>query len=166
MQVEDRYFEWLCKKIGADQKDVPLLFHLHNRIYEWKIPNDSNRASDGISLREEFYDETNSSGYISGPCSVLEMLVGLSVRCDRDITGSGYEERPQIIFWRMIDNLGLRYVSVSDVDKILTRWMSCRYDKTGQGGLFPLQRLGRDVRKMEIWKQLSMWIEENFDDLR
>ena len=169
VEVEEAYFDWLCHLMRAENEDIPLLMHLYHRNFEYPFANDMNRAQDGIDLRGRFlFEEHCESPLREGvPCSILEMLVALAVRCDREITGVTGEDRPQNIFWMMIDNLGLkRAENWYEVDMILDIWMRRKYQKDGKGGLFPLKKSSADQRKVEIWYQMGAWIYENFDDLK
>ena len=75
---------------------------------------DENRFADGINLRYRFADELGYSReqialYLNDkPCSILEMMIALSIRCEEQITGDMEEgDHPDRWFWLMINNLGL-----------------------------------------------------------
>jgi hypothetical protein len=92
-RINDEYFEWLCEIIDSKRysRQVSyrkLLAHLHLIEFIWFIPNDDNRADDGIQLRRRFSlqrDDIRLQRYLNGPCSVLEMMVGLALRCEECI---------------------------------------------------------------------------------
>ena len=162
--MDDRYFEWLVRKIKGNKSEVQLLRMLDGIIYRYRIQKDENRAVDGLLLREEFATIYPDIPIKNGPCTVLEMLVGLACRVDRDITGTSYEEHPEQLFWIFIQNLCINiHMNFEEVDRIVEKWMDGKFDKTGQGGLFPLRHPTRDMRRVEIWYQLSAWLEENFE---
>ena len=93
----NNYFEFLAGVVSDDRfgKNVTyrrLLMHLHTIEFRWTIKDDSNRANDGISMRWRFAQETGRERYyeeisecLAGPCTVLEMLVALAVKCEENI---------------------------------------------------------------------------------
>lgn len=161
-EIREEYFDYLCRKVNASVHDIPLLLLLFNRLFEWSVPNDKNRANDGVKLRCSFHREEGIVGEISGPCNVLEMLIGLAIRCDSDITGEPDVDNSAYWFWQMIGNLGIRDMNLKDVGTRLNIWMGRKFDKNGFGGLFPIRKTKNDQRKIEIWYQLSEWLGENW----
>jgi hypothetical protein len=171
-RINDEYFEYLCKLIDIDRfsKQVTykkLLAHLHNIEFTWFIPHDDNRADDGIQLRRRYGLDQNDislSQYLTGPCSVLEMMVALAIYAEEHIMSD-----PQVgnrtgqWFWSMIVNLGLgdqmddRF-DRRHVDGVLQRFLDRRYEPTGQGGLFMIRNCDRDLRKVEIFHQLCWYL--------
>lgn len=175
-EVLKRYFDWLLNKIdyklntggGYDR----LLNRLNNTRYIWTLEMDENRAEDGIALRERFCNESRIFGFHMDeneyPCTVLEMLVALAIRCEGDIMGEPGEENPGKWFWIMMENLGLdgvtdRHFDPDYVDDILDIWMSNEFQPDGTGGLFPLISPTFDQRNREIWTQMGNYLEENFE---
>lgn len=172
-RVKDDYFEWLCEAIGARRfaKTVSyrkLLMRLHNINFTWIIPFDDNRADDGIQLRRTFAisrDDIMLAGYLSGPCSVFEMMVALAIRCERDIMDdSALGDRTGQWFWGMINNLGLTPMNdtnydVDFVNEVIVRFLNREYEPDGRGGLFTVKHCDRDMRTVEIWCQLSWYLD-------
>ena len=171
-RINDEYFEWLCEliDIGRFDRQVSyrrLLMHLHNIEFTWFVPYDDNRADDGIQLRRKFALARNDitlSGYIFGPCSVLEMMVALAVRCETFMDDTMLGDRTGQWFWGMINNLGLS--SMKDprfdrdyVDDVVARLLNREYEPDGRGGLFTVRHYGRDLRTVEIWCQLSWYLD-------
>ena len=171
-RINDEYFEWLCELIDAKRysKRVSyrkLLIHLHNIEFTWLIPMDDNRADDGVKLRRRYalaYNDVTLSRYILGPCSVLEMMVALAVRCEEwimDDTQMG--NRTGQWFWGMVHNLGLSPMTDSKfdrdfVDDVIARFLNREYEPDGRGGLFTVRRCDQDLRNVEIWRQLSWYL--------
>lgn len=171
-RVNEDYFEWLCKLVDMKRwsEDLTyrrLLRHLHNIEFTWTIRLDENRADDGIQLRRRYalrHDDMSLQEYLSGPCSVLEMMAALALRCedwimDDDQIGN----RTGQWFWGMIHNLGLTPMIDKDfnrdvVDNIVARFLNREYAPDGRGGLFTVRNCIRDVRKVEIWTQLSWYL--------
>ena len=75
---------------------------------------DADRAEDGINLRYRFgyengYESAMIASYLDDrPCSVLEMMVALSMKMEEQIMDDpDIGDRTSVWFWKMIDNLGL-----------------------------------------------------------
>lgn len=171
-RIADEYFEWLCELVDSKRfsRRVSyrrLLMHLHNIEFTWFIPHDDNRADDGIQLRRRYalvrHDESLSD-YISGPCSVLEMMVALAIRCEENIMDDTmFGNRTGQWFWGMIHNLGLSPMNDSEFDRdftddVIARFLNREYEPNGRGGLFTIKNCDRDLRTVEIWCQLSWYL--------
>ena len=151
-----------------------LLTHLHEVEFTYTLPMDGNRAEDGIDLRYRFGYENDysepmiASGLDDRPCSVLEMMIALSMRCEEQIMDDpDIGNRTGQWFWDMIDNLGLGNMSDSKfdnsyVDEMLQRFLNRDYKRNGEGGLFTINRRGLDMRSVEIWYQMCWHLQENF----
>ena len=180
-KIKNRYFEWLCNMVCENRysKHISfelLLAHLHNTMFRFSIPKDQNRAEDGMELRYRFslyYDENYDPDYIvdvlDGPCSVLEMMVALAVRCEEDMMDDpDIGSRTGQWFWGMISNLGLGAVTDDRydrqyVDEALDIFLDREYEPDGRGGLFTVRRCEYDLRKVEIWTQLNWYINSISD---
>lgn len=171
-QINNEYFEWLCELIDAKRfsKRVSyrkLLTHLHVIEFTWIVPLDGNRADDGIQLRRRFALARNDLAlqrYLTGPCSVLEMMVALAVRCEEGtMDDERMGNRTGQWFWGMIHNLGLSPMTDSTfdrdfVDNAIARFLNREYEPNGEGGLFTVKHCERDMRTVEIWCQLSWYL--------
>lgn len=143
--------------------------HLHNTEFRFTISRDENRADDGISLRYRFsldYNGVdNADDYISGPCSVLEMMVALAIRCEENIMDDPrVGDRTGQWFWGMIGNLGLSAMDdirfdKALVDDIIDKFLNREYEADGRGGLFRIKHCDHDLRKVEIWYQLCWFLD-------
>lgn len=172
-RINNEYFEYLYELIDAKRFSRrvsyrKLLMHLHDIEFTWSVPFDDNRADDGIQLRRRFAlmrDDISVIDYISGPCSVLEMMVALAVRCEETIMDdTSYGNRTGQWFWGMIHNLGLSPMNDSKfdrdvVDDIIARLLNREYEPDGTGGLFTIRHCDRDLRTVEIWRQLSWYLD-------
>ena len=175
--IRQEYFEWLYNYvcIGRAHANVSYkrLFNLlHNIKFICLIKNDVNRAVDGMEMRYRFSLDIDDEGvikYLKGyPCSVLEMLIGLAVRCEETIMDNPkYGDRTKQWFWSMLSNLGLSYMTddnfneklaVERIDIFLNR----EYEPNGKGGLFYIRNCKYDLREEEIWTQLC-WYLNNID---
>lgn len=172
-QIEKEYFEWLynyvCKGRAHDQVSYKKLFRvLYDIEFTFYIRNDLNRARDGVDLRYRFAilkDDDNVMNILDGPCSVLEMMVALAIRCEETIMDdTRYGDRTSQWFWNMLSNLGLSYMTDERFDeKIATTkiydFMEKRYEPDGKGGLFYIRGCQEDLRNVEIWTQLSWYLK-------
>jgi hypothetical protein len=172
-RINDEYFEWLCGMVDSKRyaKSVSyrkLLMRLHDIEFTYFVPYDDNRADDGVQLRRRFAlirDNMSIADYITGPCSVLEMMVALAVRCEETIMDDALMgDRTGQWFWGMVHNLGLSPMSDSkfnrhEVDAIVSRFLNREYEPNGKGGLFTVKHCARDMRNVEIWCQLSWYLD-------
>lgn len=173
-QVKDEYFSWLYDLVNVGPDSYELLFaHLHKTTFRYLIPKDHNRAEDGEALRYRFalrrYPGLSPNiiiDILDGPCSVLEMMIALAIRCEEDIMDDpNIGDRTGQWFWGMVINLGLgsmRDARYDDqvVDYVLDCFMDREYDYDGKGGLFTVRKPERDMRGVEIWHQLCWYLDE------
>lgn len=174
--VENEYFEWLynyvCKNKVHDKISYKKLFAtLHDTEFIFSIPNDVNRAEDGIYLRytfKNYFEEFEGIPLpckIMGPCSVLEMLVALSIKCEENIMDNPeYGDRTAQWFWMMMSNLGLSLMTddIYDRDYVKERidiFLNREYSPEGKGGLFYIKDCSEDLRNVEIWAQLCWYLD-------
>lgn len=176
VDVSNEYFNWMLDTVREnDYSNVlsykKLLTRLHNITFIFSVPNDKNRAEDGISLRYRFaiargYDDSIEEilDILNGPCSVLEMMVALATHCEELMDNPTVGDRTGQWFWGMIVSLGLG--SMTDkifdgkyVDECVERFLNRDYERNGRGGLFTIKNCGRDLRTVEIWYQLCWYLD-------
>lgn len=175
--IVDEYFEWLCNLVCKNRYSEPisyrkLLMRLHSIDFRYSIANDGNRAEDGIDLRYRFaiYEGYENSveiilDILDGPCSVLEMMIALAIRCEETIMDDPQKgDRTGQWFWGMIVNLGLgsvidRRFDSRVVDSKIDRFLNREYEPDGKGGLFTIENCDRDLRTVEIWCQLCWYLD-------
>jgi hypothetical protein len=129
---------------------------------------DENRAKDGIDLRWRFVNDRDLidvPACLDGPCSVLEMMIALVIRCEETIMDDPeLGDRTSQWFWNMIVNLGLgsmtddRYDSMA-VRRNVDRFLYRRYSPDGRGGLFFIRDCEQDLRGVEIWRQMCWYLD-------
>lgn len=169
-EINKLYFEWMCQKI-ADRRNnyKKLLERLHNTEFFYIMEEDENRLEDGLNLRHRFEYETGFKdryGDLDKPCSVLEMMIALSIRLEEQfMVDTDKGNRVGQWFWEMIVNLGLGQMTDSNfdsnkVDLIIYRFMNREYTRNGKGGLFVIKKKNEDVRKYELWCQACWYINE------
>ena len=176
-ELNNAYFEWMyqlvCnKKYRSKLSYRKLLCYLHGIEYEYHICMDENRAIDGIDLRYRFGCEcgcdtaTVLRTFENQPCSILEMLIALSIRCEEHIMDDpDIGNRTGQWFWNMIENLGLGSMRDSKFDRdysetVIARFLNQKYEPNGKGGLFTVRRCNRDLRSIEIWYQMCWYLDE------
>lgn len=166
MSDED-YIAWLGDKVGMYSDYNELLHYLASVEFRWSLPLDENRALDGIKLRKEYISKGKIISFADEECSVLEMLVALAERIEKDIMGEPGDDHPEKWFWIMLENLDLSRQNDDDfalyyVDACIQNWMDRKYGKNGQGALFPLMESGNRLKKMQIWDQMIAYLNENY----
>ena len=169
--IMEQYFDWICSLISSQDRDAhtyeKVLRYLFNTDFCWVIELDANRADDGIELRYRFgYEKELESPIIASeidirPCTILEMMVALSLRCEEDIMQGTEERRVDKWFWVMMENLGLYRLDDWSYDEqtaaiIVDDLLGHRYSPDGKGGLIYLPGIEHDLRHVEIWYQM-MW---------
>lgn len=184
-ELDDHYFTWLYSHIGLVSDRNPSHSHwmlaeqLYRKNFVWFVPNDDNRATDGLFLRDEFCDRVGSwhnprrdDRMPFEPCTMLEMLIGVAKRASFEGDDVFPDNSVGGWFWRILNNVGLKRYSDDvfmlerphrEIEIILDNIVERRYAADGTGGLFPLQYPVEDQRKTEIWYQMSAYILENSD---
>jgi len=166
------YVRWLANKVGVDMSSdvdtsyVLLMNALNDKEFYSIVGMDENRVEDALSLREEYCGEAPEQ-----LCSLLEVMVSLAIRCERDILGGVADA--STIFMDMLDNLGLLgFTDIAfdsdEVDYILDRLLDREYDSDGTGGLFYAGKSGEkvgtvDMRTEEIWWQMNIYAMRKYD---
>lgn len=167
--IKDEYYEWLTHLVGI--RDHQALFsYLHNSDFYWSVERDVNRALDGIGLRDKFmriaqYDIADTERF--GACTILEMLLGLAIRMNDIMYEIGENDRTSHWFWLLLRNTGLdncydKAFYADGVDAIITTVLSRNYDYNGIGGFFPLHHCEEDQRNVELFYQMSAYLDENY----
>lgn len=121
-RAQTLYFNWLCNLVRVDdyccKKWYILAKTLHDIDFYWTIPNDDNRATDGVKLRSVWLssikNESEDLGValyvpedsLNGPCTMFEMMVALANRIESDIMQEDIAgNRVWIWFWGMVMHL-------------------------------------------------------------
>lgn len=170
-KYDHHYFRWLCDMVHCGEKNrySKLTTKLHSIPYTYNKTNlllmrDSSREDDGLTLRDEYInDKHNNITSITGECSIFEMLIALSRRIDDLCSDSLIDPNIDKWFWRLLKNLKLdKYDDFNyndeEVVKIINTFTSRKYDKCGNGGLFPIQKYKGDMRKIDIATQMHHYL--------
>lgn len=164
------YLDWLISIIADSEHFVDISYyrtldHLFDTEFVWQLEKDANRAQWGLDMRRRYSYEFNEDTRISGPCNVLEMMIALALQCEENImTSPDTDDQTSRWFWEMFDNLGLynmddRHYDEEVVDYILDRFMNREYKPDGEGGLFYIPDIDRDLREVEIWNQMLWYLD-------
>lgn len=176
-ELNKEYFEWMYQLVCNEKYPKSLsyrklLTHLHDMEFTYIIEMDGNRAEDGIDLRYRFgYERRYNSHMIETylddrPCSVLEMLTALAIRCEEHIMDDpDIGNRTGQWFWNMISNLGLSSLNDARFDsgylnRVITRFLNRKYKRNGEGGLFTVKNCKHDLRNVEIWYQMCWYLDD------
>jgi len=177
IKLNKEYFEWMYQLVCKDGYSKrlsyrKLLAHLHDVEFTYILEMDGNRAEDGIDLRYRFgyecqYNNHTIETYLDNrPCSVLEMLTALAIRCEEHIMDDpDIGNRTGLWFWNMISNLGLS--SLDDVrfdsgylNRVINLFLNRKYKRNGEGGLFTVKNCKHDLRTVEIWYQMCWYLDD------
>ena len=166
------YFDWLVYQISPDhfmrERYSELLFALYSTEFFWVLQRDRNRAEDGLELRKKFDREIGGDIDILGPCTCLEMMVALAIRCENELMyDPDFGDRTDQWFWMMIENLGLDQFDddnfdEDEIDYILERFMKREYGIHGKYCMFPSQESIDELEKMELAYQINFYVKEVF----
>lgn len=176
VRVPRAYIRWLQETVITEEvvfsdQYSGLLEELWDCNYDenhaYLVPNDDNRIADALHLRREF----DINMIYEGPCTVLELLIGIAKRMSDFISISPSEDHTAELFWEFLANLKLTYFDDDVIDKgdrrreirdILTVFRERLYGSDGVGGIFPLRNPPSNQAKTEIWYQMMAYLEENY----
>lgn len=176
MGLQEIYFNWMSERVFKNPRDIEqysyLLDALNASMFYFSIPMDENRMQDGIDLRYRFAFEKGYSNQEvevelsnNRSCSMLEMMVALSIKGDERILYD-YETggRADYIFMIMLQSL--EFDNMTDdrfdpgfIDEKIDSLLNHRYNYNGYGGLFVVENPRRDMREVDIWYQMNWYIQ-------
>lgn len=163
--AKEDYLRWLEPQLRDEHAPTESYWGLINLLFDkefrWSVPHDDNRCADGLALREEFGFASRQSERL-GPCSFLEVLIGLSRRlafvAGGDAPGWAWQLMSNLELHRMSDPLTRR--KQERVEDIMNTVIERRYSPDGQGGFFPLAWPDDDQTRIELWYQLNAFVSE------
>ena len=168
--TKENYLRWLEPQLRSEHDNQSksywdLLNVMFEREFGWIMEMDKNRIDDGLDLRVEFAREHRYSPASlpdMGPCSFLEVLIGLSRRL-AFIAGG---EAPGWA-WQLLGNLEFHRLSdpftrpkQRKAQAVMDTVIARTYLPDGTGGFFPLAWPDDDQTKIELWYQLNAFVEE------
>jgi hypothetical protein len=175
IDIKKEYFNYLVSRV-VDKKHpkvdyIPLLDLLHSLKFEWCIDLDKNRAGDGAALREKWLSEEGLYAYLfefdDEKVSVLEVLIGIAERFEYQVGDIMCGDHTNDRFWELLRNLDIEKYSADNYKplniKAKTRdWMLRKFKKDGSGSIFPVKKCEKDMRNLQIWDQMSIYVEKNW----
>lgn len=176
-ELNFRYLDWIydtvCNDKYSNRNTYRMLFeYLYNKEFYYILPMDGNRAEDGVNLRyrfgrEEGYPDSVIASYLDNrPCSVLEMMIALSLRCEDHIMDNpDLGNRVGQWFWEMIVTLGLGHMNDQNfnrayADEVIDIFLERKYKRNGEGGLFKINDRTKDMRTIDIWYQMCYYLDD------
>lgn len=168
--LPEDYLRWLEPQLrdehgNPDKSYWELLKIMFERPFGFVIPLDENRLVDGLDLRVEFAHEVHirpSAMEPLGPCTFLEVLIGLSRRL-AFVAGGGAPGWA----WQLMGNIDLHRMSdpvtrhkERKIQEIMTAVIDRTYLPDGRGGFFPLAWPDDDQTQVELWYQLNAYVGE------
>ena len=171
--IMNDYFVWMYDKVCSGRFPRNITFRnlfacLHDAEFMYDISNDENRAEDGLDLRYRFALEytsvRNADEYLRGPCSVLEMIIALAFKIEETMEDPRMGDRTSQWFWNMMVSLGLGSMSDGRFDEgyvrdVISRFLNRDYEPDGKGGLFTIRGCYEDLRDVEIWRQMCLYLD-------
>ena len=125
---------------------------------------DLNKYYESTNKINATIDEITKSLDTVGDFNLLELLIALAIKCEEQfMSDPSYGNRTQQWFWNMITNLGLGEMrdgafNVDTYNKIINTFLDHRYTRDGKGGLFYVRNSPEDMRNIDIWKQLLIYV--------
>lgn len=165
---------WMKDIVGNAENYSKLFDALDSVPFRYSIAMDANREEDGIDLRYRFGFEYGytfpeiAHGIDCRPCSVLEMLVALAIRCEEHImSDEDIGDRTGLWFWTMMENLALDRMDDYNFDLgafmyVIDIFLDRKYPKNGVGNIFCTEDKLFDMPNTEIWYQLHKYLKENY----
>jgi len=168
--LKEAYLRWLEPQLRDDHGNPGdtywgLINFMFDKAFEAIMPMDENRMADGLDLRLEFTREQNLQPKTLdsiGPCSFLEVLIGLSRRVAFNAGGDapGWA-------WQLLGNLEMQRLTdpftrpkQRKAQEVMDAVISRTYMPDGMGSFFPLAWAEDDMTQIELWYQMSAYVGE------
>lgn len=167
------YFDYLCNLICMndgthDTFELATIQQLHQMLYYYSLPIDSNLESYALQRRRE-WQEANNDFFVDpwdGGVSVLEALIALAGMGEANIFWDpDMGNRTQVWFWTMFSKLHLDRIECGqDIVYIVERWLNRQFMPNGEGSCCGPLRIGTeiDMRQVTFWMQFQYWAGEYF----
>lgn len=162
--IYENYHGWLCRYFGESCCDYSKILKLLDSIpFYALLEMDNNRIQDAYNLRIEYckqFPMMDYTEFLSRPCSILEVMVALAIRCETIMTNSE-EDRTGLWLKYMLQSLGLDNMvdmvyDPVEANNVIRKFLQRTYEPNGRGGLFYIPSVGTDLRQIDIWYQ-AMW---------
>lgn len=173
--IKTEYFnhlvEMVCNKKHHRVDYIPLLDLLHSMKFEYFIDMDANRAADGEYLRKKWLQSEGIYEYLyvfdDEKASVLEVLIAIAERLEFQVGDIMKGDHTADKFWEILRNLDIeKYDSGNfkplNIKEKVRNWMYRKYKKNGFGSIFPCEKCEKDMRNLQIWDQMSVYMMEKY----
>lgn len=166
----EKYLSEVYREYGIYNKRYSKLLRLlFETPFYCTLEEDESRLEDGRFLRKDVI-EHGHLGRLENEIddiriSVLEVILALAVRMDSEYIGDPCHPYPENIFWELVTNLGFRLFhngnfKERESDEILDNWMNRKFERNGEGSIFPLRYTRRDQTRIPIWGQMNEYIRQ------
>lgn len=156
------YFDWLLEIVGilGLEPESTIASWMNKIPYSYQFELDENRKRAGLNLREEFQDAYGvpDEEVPTSPCSTFEVLVALA----RD-----FSENADISVERAYKEMLQNLFNVVTPDEYyiwdrIEDWLNGKVTREGYFTPFPLEKYSGDVRDLDLWSQMNLYIHENY----
>lgn len=166
-RIKDEYFRWIANRL--EFKDYKILHALNDIPFRYVVPDDDSRLADAVDMRYRFghdngYPNVLVAQYLDLDIpSVLEVLSALCFRLEDEIMQDDYyADRVPLWFSIMMENLGLyEDMDVHKIQGIVDTFLDRQYDAHGKGNIFRIKSNRYDMRNIELWYQMFIFLREN-----
>lgn len=153
------YFAWLIYQVGGPEwwDDYTLsLMRLFDRKYYYVNPIDSSAYESGIGIRTDaIFDNVDILSIPNGEPSVLEVLIALSMKIDKNIM---YSELNGNRAARWFDDI-MTALNFKKPDGNIDR----QIDRFLEGKAQITKRLRFEPHEKTLWEQVNMFYSKQFD---
>jgi hypothetical protein len=168
--TREDYIRWLEPQLRDEQANWDksywgLVDALFSQPYRALIAMDKNRMADGLALRVDYMRLENIRPSLMpdfGPCSFLEVLIGLSYRLEFLAEGPAAGWAWHLLCNLELDRMGDPFTASKQrkTQAIMDTVIERRYDPDGTGGFFPLVWNEDDQTQIELWYQMNAYAIE------
>lgn len=157
-QLRDEHANW-------DKSYWGLIDALFSQKYFALIDLDANRMADGLGLRVDYMRLENIRPSLMpdfGPCTFLEVLIGLSRRLEFLAEGAAAGWAWHLLCNLELDRMGDPFTASKKrkTQAIMDIVIDRSYDPDGTGGFFPLVWNEDDQTRIELWYQMNAYVKE------
>ena len=173
--IKKAYFDYMVEKVCDRQHHrvdyIPLLDLLNSIPFTVVMEMDGNRAEDAAYNRKNWLQSEDLYEYLyefdDEKVSVLEVLVSIAERLEFQVGNPMDNRRISDQFWEILRNLDIEKYTADNykplnIKEKVRNWMLRKYKKDGSGSIFPVKNCEKDMRSLQIWDQMSMYIMENY----
>ena len=146
---------------------------LRETYFADKFANENSVMMDGNGDIDEELEGANVDIQCArfGTCRFIEFMIGMAKRMSYEIFSAESENSIGRCFFELLRNIGLDVYTDAVFDaaggliackNVAGDILDHRYDADGNGCFFPLHKTETDMRKLEFWDQLNVYLNENY----